>query len=395
MKHIIIFLFFMPLLCCGQKKIDLNQGTIAQSTFHDTIPFELVRDKIIVAVQIQNQKKRFIFDTGATLMISEEIQAENKYEALETVDQSDAVGTSRKVQLVTMDEFELGKIKFQKIPAVVTNVKAPRFLNCLNYDGFIGSNALRNCIVQINLEDKYLVISNEISKLDIKNTFKTNLHLDKQSGPHIMTKIGEKVEFEGLFDSGSDEFMAISEDTYDKIEKKKLSRLLNNGFGSNTLALHSIEKQQKKQRVSISGVNFGDYVIRDFVSIISSGSTENAFGLGLAKYGNITIDYINKDFYFQPLHPIQTFSNKTTLGFIPIPNDEYVHVGIVWTNTNAEKLGLRSGFRILKINDIDFSERSAESDCALFLQQPFKESIMTLKYIDDNNEIKTITLNQE
>jgi hypothetical protein len=58
--------------------------------------------------------------------------------------------------------------------------------------------------------------------------------------------------------------MAISEDTYDKIEKKKLSRLLNNGFGSNTLALHSIEKQQKKQRVSISGVNFGDYVIRDF-----------------------------------------------------------------------------------------------------------------------------------
>lgn len=393
-KLILCFLA-IPILSYGQAKVNFNEGSIAQSRFCDTIPFEFIKDKMIVKVKINHKTKRFIVDTGNTLAISDELQTEMNNEVLDSVFQMDAVGSRKKRITVKVGAFELGNLTFKNIPAVVMNVKETGFLTCFNYDGFIGSNALRNCIVHFDLKHQYLILTNDITNLNVKNAYAASIRLDKQSGPHIEVKIGNKMEFDALFDSGSDEFMAISNDTYSKIKKKNLAQLLNEGFGAATIAMHGSESEKSKQRVSIHSVNFGQYSIQNFISIISTGYVENALGIGLAKYGTITIDYLHNLFYFSPTQPIQAFENGTTLGFIPYPEKTYFKVGIVWTNTQAQQAGLKSGYRILKINDLDLTTRTPETDCELFLTQPFKQPTMTLTYMDEKNEIKKITLKQE
>ncbi len=395
MRNIFFFLLLFPLLSFGQGKVDFNKGNSKQLSFHDTIPFEYVRGKIIMNVNIKNKNRRFIFDTGATLSISEELQSEMQNLVIDTVKVVDALGTRMPKLAVNVEAFSLGGIRFQNIPAIVTNFKDSGLLACFNFDGFIGSNVFRNCIVQIDLNNKILIITNDSNKIDTKNSNSTTMELDTQNGPHITVKVGNKIDFTALFDSGSDEFMAISNETYSKIKKKKLSLLLNDGFGVTTYGLHGSQKAQSKQRVSINSVDFGSNSIQNFVAVISEGYMENAFGLGLAVYGNITLDFINKVFYFLPKQAIQPFKNKKTFGFLPnLENDNY-KVGLVWTNTQAEKLGIASGFKILKINDLDLSVRTKKTDCELFFAQPFKQTTMNLTYKDDNNNIKSITLLQE
>lgn len=395
MKIIILCLLLIPIFSKGQSKVDFNQGNIKQVSFNDTIPFEYIREKIIVNITIKDKKRRFIFDTGATLIISEELQSEMQNPIIDSVKQMDAFGSRVTKLAVIVNEFSLNRITFQNIPSIVSNFKDAGALSCLNFDGIIGSNAFRNCIVQIDLNNKYLILTNDISKIDTKNSFSTKMELDKQSGPHLTVKIGNKLNITALFDSGSDEFMAISNDMYSKIKNKNLCQLLNEGIGATTFGIQGSEKAQSKQRISINSVDFGNNIIQNIVTVISKGYTENAFGLGLAKYGIITLDYIHKTFYFLPNQTIQTFKSQTTLGFVPYPEKDYYKIGLVWSNTKAEKMGLSYGFQILKINDLDLSIRTDKTDCELFLAQPFKQSVMNLTYKDEKNNIKTTTLVQE
>jgi len=159
MKHLYLLLLVIPLLTVAQDKIDFRQGEILQKQFCDTIPFEYVRNKMIVSVTINKHKKRFIFDTGATLIISEEIQQETQNPVLGNVFQMDANKRQKQVSVVSVKEFELGNLTFQNIPSVVSDIKQTSFLNCFHYDGFIGSNALRNCIVQIDVVNKFIILT--------------------------------------------------------------------------------------------------------------------------------------------------------------------------------------------------------------------------------------------
>ncbi len=290
MRSIFIYLLFLPVLVCGQGKVDFNKGTIKQLSFHDTIPFEYVREKIIVNVKIKDKYRRFIFDTGSTLAISEELQSELQNPVIDSIKVMDIFGNRIAKLAVKIDEFSLNGITFQNTPSFVTNLKDVGPLSCLNFDGFIGSNVFRNCIVQINLDNQILIVSNDINKIDTKNSYSTTMELDKQSGPHITVKIGNKIDFTALFDSGSDEFMAISNKTYSKVKKKNFSQLLNKGVGVTTFGIYGFGKVQSKQRISINSVDFGSSSIQNFVAVISEGYVENAFGLGLAMYGNITLD---------------------------------------------------------------------------------------------------------
>ena len=57
MNKLIILFLAIPALCFGQAKINFNQGNILQKQFLDTIPFEYVRDKMIVDVLINKKKE--------------------------------------------------------------------------------------------------------------------------------------------------------------------------------------------------------------------------------------------------------------------------------------------------------------------------------------------------
>ena len=48
MNKIIFVLILVPTMVFGQNKVNFNQGEISQNKFCDTIPFEFIKDKIIL-----------------------------------------------------------------------------------------------------------------------------------------------------------------------------------------------------------------------------------------------------------------------------------------------------------------------------------------------------------
>lgn len=394
MKKILILLFILPFAGLGQDNIAFSQGSVVQKNFCDTIPFTLVKSKMIVSVVLNGKSRKFLVDTGATLMISEEIQAEMKNVVLGNNYLIDISNLRKQMPVVLVRSLQLGNLTFRKVPAVVASLKKVPFLNCLDCDGIIGSNLLRNCIVQIDLTQKHLILTDHLKKIDLSNAFETPLRLDGQSSPVIVLKLYENLQFEALFDSGSDDFIGISPSNTEKGINNGNIKILNRGFGAGAIGINGIGAEDVQTRISIANVSFGKITINDFVAIVSAESNDY-IGIELCEYGTVTIDYLNKKFYFAAKQLQQVYRNQKTLGFTIQPEANQYTVGVVWTGTEAEKSGLKSGNQILKIGDLDIVKRSPALDCTLLLADIAKQPNVTLTYKNIQAQVKTIRLNEE
>jgi hypothetical protein len=385
-----IISLFITAACLAQKA-DFRKGNIVQQNFCDTIPFELVRNKIIITVKVNGVNRRFIFDTGAVLTISEEVQAAMKYAGLGSVEVNDVNGKTTDTKIVDVSELQIGRVTFQHFASVVFDLKKNYPINCLNCDGIVGSNVFKNCIVSIIMAKKILVLTDDVQKISLANAYQTPLTLNKIGKPYLKINIDDDISIEGLFDSGSDKLMSITDKVYDKAIKKGTATLLNEGFGVTSIGINGIAAAEKKNRALIKQVKFGNAAINNVITIESEKSG-NAFGIQLAEYGTITLDYINKVFYFVALKQMQEYKNQKTLGIKDIPEKTFYAIGIVWSNTQAEKIGLKTGFQILKVNNQDFSVKSPENDCLFALADFFKSDKLSLTYKDNTGAVKTAEL---
>lgn len=365
---------------------------LAQNTFCDTIPFQYINGKMVVSVQINNQNRRFIFDTGAPLLISDDLQQEMKNRVTGKASVKDVAGNIVEEQTILIPSFKLGNIPFERSKAVVYQKQKTGLLKCFNFDGIIGSSILENCIVHIDLSKKRIVITDRIENIPLTNPFQTKMKLDGSKRPFINIEIGQGANIDALFDSGSDKFFPLSMDGYLEIKKASATSILNEGFGSISSGLYGGGQAAKVYRVMINQLNFGKVSIKNVITTASDLKNKNAIGMGLAAYGTITLDYIHKTFYFSPTSTDQTFSNPNFWGFIPLLlNGQYV-AGIVYQDSPAEKLGMKTGNKLLKINQYEIADGPSPTLCELFLSNTLTLPEITVTFLNDVGEVKTIKL---
>lgn len=363
---------------------------LAQNTFCDTIPFQYINGKMVVSVQINNQNKRFIFDTGAPLLISDDLQLEMKNKVTGKASVKDVAGNIVEEQTILIPSFKLGNISFQNSKAVVYQKRKTGLLKCLNFDGIIGSSILEKCIVHIDLSKKWMVITDRIENIPLTAPFHAKMKLDGSKRPFIDLEIGEGTTVNALFDSGSDKFFPLSMDGYQEIKKASATSILNEGIGSISSGLYGAGQGARVFRVMINRLNFGKASIKNVITTASELKNKNAIGMGLAAYGTITLDYIHKTFYFAPTSIDQTFLNSNFWGFIPLLlNGQYV-AGIVFQNSPAEKLGMKTGNKLLKINQYEIVDVTSPNLCELFLSNTLTLPEITVTFLNDVGEVKTI-----
>lgn len=63
-------------------------------------------------------------------------------------------------------------------------------------------------------------------------------------------------------------------------------------------------------------------------------------------------------------------------------------VGMVMPGSSAEKLGIRSGMQIVKINGHDVSQKTDDLDCLVFLKTIFEEQNYIELLTDDGRKIE-------
>ncbi len=354
-KIIVVFsLLVLTQICFGQTGFSFNQGGSNPIDYFSTIPYENINDKIIVSVQIKEKIYRFILDTGAPTTISSKFFYEINPSLIAKIPISDANQITDSLSVVRLNDITIGDVTFTNIPALVA--KNNIIFECFQVDGFIGSNLLRNSVVQINNNSKYLIITNDEKKLALNPKHSSDLFLDKQSSPVVSIYFKKKkVKEQVLFDLGMNSLYDLSLNHFNLFKQYKIFEILGNSKGSNSLGLFGVAQDTIQYRLRLPEMEINGTKILN-ITTQTTIDDNSRIGSKILEYGIVTIDYKNKKFYFAPFlkNEIDATQKKFPIDFVPRNNQLYI--GFIWDDKLDDNISV--GDQIIAIDEISYENRN-------------------------------------
>lgn len=390
MKKIYVLLLIAFSNFCFAQNISVNKGNTQEQNYYSEIQFEYVNGKIIISVIINEITYRFLLDTGASNLITKKLASILNPKSLQEIKVEDANDNKSSMNVVELPNLTIGDIVFENSVALSSNDENNLVFDCFNLDGFIGSNLLRNSIVQIDIKNKNLIITNDATKLKLNKKKSLTLSLiGIQSSPYIWIKLkGEKSGKEQvLLDTGMKGFYGVSSRNYSLFKDEKIFKLLVYGTGTESIGIFGNSKNTTQKslvlpKMEITNSNFLN------ISTITTNDDNSKIGIELFEKGTATIDFLNKKFYYEQFENNIDLTEKFSKFSATILNNKF-SIGIVWD----EKLKdiIYTGDEIIEINDKNYENY-------LLCDLINKKSIFTdieiikLKIKNKNGEVKTINL---
>jgi len=382
------------MFCCNliaQNKISFNTGYIVGESYYTKVPYDTVRNKAIVIVEIKGKFYRFLLDTGAPLCVTEELVREIGGEIIDSINVTDQSGLRDNMKIARIKELKIGEVTFMDTPGVVVDNSA--IFTCYNVSGFIGSNMLRNSILQVNGFDKTVTISSVIEKIAPKSA-PIPLYLNKvQSSPFIHVNLSDRKHCQqmAMVDTGMDGLFDLHHSNFKKLKRKKIFRDISIASGSNTIGLHGPGASMDQVKGRIPSIALGDKKFLN-VSVQTTRGGESRLGADIFRHGIMTIDYRNKQFYFDPVGNPESDMFDKLFPISPTIIDQKLKIGVIWDESYSDKLSLMD--EIIAIDGKDYINFDI---CDLYIKEsPFKgkESI-NLKIRDKNGVEKDVLLTRK
>lgn len=354
------FILFLVLTHLGYGQTHFNQGKTASPIYSTDIPIEFINQKIIIPVKIEGKMYRFIVDTGAPNSISQKLFNELNPEIIDEIVMRDANNFENTQKLALIKKLEIGTILFENSPVLVNKDDENIFYKCWEIDGFIGSNLLRNSVIQFNLANNTIILANDIKQLCMEDTKPTKIvFFDNQSSPFIWVNLAEKGPKQQdfvLIDTGMYGIYDMSLHSYNRLKEKIEIDLLNTSDGASIIGSFEKPLQSKQHRLQIPHMKVGDFTPKNTVTI-TTPSDFSRIGAELLNHGIMTIDYVNEGFYFNPNSETKEFNfNEPLLGFSRTLMNNKSVVGYVWDESLKNKL--HYGDEIIEINGTNISNLS-------------------------------------
>ena len=324
----------------------------APKSFEQSINIEIVNNEILLPVTIQGKTYRFLFDTGATCVLSPELKEQLKLKAVNSGNLQDSAGNISPQDFFIIRSLSIGDIAFTQVGAAAIDLKNFATMLCSSLDGVIGANLMRTCNWRIDYENKKLQFSTK--KLLPKTDYTTTDFTEGFSGSPLVTITTGGFYFDALVDTGNNGSIDINEELYFK------SRISTSGSFKKSFGKGFYSFTGNKDHTAYNGILDSLYIGKTLVhNQPVRVSPSPMFMIGnefLAQFGEIVFNWETMQLYLpvatKPLKP------ETSFGFSPIVNDEIMEVGVIWENSEAQKMGFEVGDKILSINGSDFSTLS-------------------------------------
>lgn len=323
---------------------------VKTDNYYTEIQFEYVSNKIIIPVEIKGEKYKFILDTGASNMISNEIFNLINPKVVKKISVKDASGRKDTLKAVELNKIILGNVRFNKTDAFVYNFSSSP-LKCFNIDGIIGSNLFEKSILQIDLGKKNITLTDKKEKLNLQRKYSKKLKLlGTQKRPYILIDLkgNKKGKEQVLFDTGMSGLYDLAIKNYEIFKPKNIFTVVSKSNGASGLGLFGDVKNKTHFRLFLPQLSINNFNLKN-LTINTVNGNHSRIGSELLKFGKITINYINKRFYFKPKNEEINVA-KPIFGFSKTLKNDKLIVGFVWDKTLKNKL--EYGDEILEINGI-------------------------------------------
>lgn len=346
-------IFLRTIICCAiliscvskvyAQRVTFNKGGINGKHYYEEIPYEFINGRIYLTPHFNGKKYKFLLDTGAPTQIGAELFKEIKAEVINKTDITDAAGNKTSLPIVSIKEFKLQGLVFNGIPALVSESE---LYKCLEIDGVLGSNVLRNSIVQINPAKHIVIITDDETKLTLDHGRQSELSWgEPQSYPFITVKLSDHQILKVGFDSGTYNFLRLSDKDLVKLGDSKVFEKLLSGYGASSRSLLGLQKPDSLFRLKLFSLNVNGSVFTNVVTETSK-SNNSRLGTKLLDYGPITLDFLHHQFYFSTEKHSYDLQEKLW-AFKPVIDQNKLVVGVVWESLKGK---VNVGEEILEID---------------------------------------------
>lgn len=337
------------------QELSFNQGIIQEKNYYEEVDFEIINDKIIVPITINDKTYKFLLDTGAPNIISKRLSNEIDVENSKTIRISDSNNNIDTLTMVNVKSIKINNLNFNNNSALVSDLDNHLILKCFNIDGFIGSNLFQNSILKISLKDKKVTITDNIKKLKLKSKGTNLILIDEQKSPYIKINFtgfnNEKGVENVLIDTGLSGLYDLSNRAYTIFSKENVFKELSKSEGTSSIGMFGAANVKEQSLVKSYLLTINDTTFENLITF-TSDDNNSKLGIDLLKYGDIIIDFINKKFYFEAEKKI-LLENSIPI-FIPTIIDNKFVIGFVWDKTYQDKLSF--GDEIIRIDNYKISE---------------------------------------
>jgi len=355
--------------------ISYNKGGTKVKDYFLEIPYQDISGKLIIKVQLNHVDYNFLFDTGAPTCLSTKVRDAINADKQAEGRVNDVNGNQASQPTVVIKDIALGNLHFYDTPAIVG---VPEFFQCWNVDGILGSNLLRNSIVQINSNKKTIIITDQAEKLQLDIKSSANLSLDTvQSYPVFNAKLADNSTLPISFDTGDSGLLSLSDQSMQQLKKSNVFESITKGYGANQVGFFGLEKYNQKFLLKFPEINIGGIQLKNVMTVTDKGSGAR-MGSKLLAYGIVTIDFVNRNFYLQSDNKKIDVAEKTW-PFQPTFNNNKLVVGLVWSEAGNSVV---QGEQIV---DVDGTSYADVDLCHLLNNKPILEG----------KEQATITLRSE
>ena len=348
--YLTVFSIFLITACSVQWTETIKYGRIVNETFNEKVNIEVNKGLIFLPVNIHGKEYRFLFDSGAPFSISEQLQSEYAFKIVSNGNIIDSDHNRKKVDWVQVDSILIGDVLFEDHVAFIGNFKTNHMLKCLNIDGIVGSNIIRQCNWTIDQTINSLSLFNSINIEDFKDHTAIPFKTDHQYNIFVDIAFGRSKVSNILVDYGSNGAIALNNEIFSILTDRNVfgEIHLENGYQQSGIIGEAVQINRKitfTDSVDINGMQVENVMLK-------TGPTVSVGNELLSRF-NLTIDWENQRLYLnrngKPSH-----SNRSPGFRLGFSNDKGVYVQSVIEGSNAYQNGIRPNMKVMKVDNLDF-----------------------------------------
>ncbi len=393
-KILLTFLSLFIMAGCGSNRKVLhllNEGSTGQISYKTTIPFEYRLGLIVIEVEIKGVKYDFLLDTGAVTTLSPELVQKLDLRSVGKEQVYGIDGKSSELNFVKLEKISVDSLDFLNIGAAVTDFNKISTLKCLNVQGFLGANLMKESIWHFNFQKKEITIySNKEDLIIPTNHKKSKLFVGYGGVPSITTRSKGYKFLNTAVDFGFSGGIVLSSRDFINLKNTASIKAYISGFGSSSVGIFSDEQSTIFSKGIIDEFEVGEIKINDaIVNFPQNGG--RILGLSFFKDYLVILNWFDKEIIISENITSERPKYKTYGYGMSLKNNKLI-IDFIYEGSNASKIGLRLGDQIISINDIETSYLSDENYCEIIQMKRFEEE--RIKVQRDGNVLEFSSKNE-
>lgn len=365
----------------------LSWKAVAQN-YHVELPYENVRNNIIVRATVDGIEGRYIFDTGAPMCLTYSRMKKSPDVDFTEQKVKDAHGQESVLKQIVLKSVSLGEINFQNIPAVILDEGNP--MECFGVDGVIGSSLFPYTVVRLDARKQVLILASQAGQFTLNLRTMLPMEINRQNIPFIYLNLGNGNQDKVMFDTGASSFYEMSGASYTALQVQDAVNTLSTGYGVLGMGVGGIERPGWKYRVKINDMRLGIGKFKNVITETMDGPV-SLLGVGILKYGIVTLDFPGHKFYFEPYEPRAVDMDRKVWNVAVTVSGDSLVAGFVWESMKKE---IKGGEKVVAVNGKRFDKIDpCKAMTSSIVKMEGEEALITI--IDRSGKERELTIRKE